>query len=66
MALLSAYRPPKEELSPYHYAYAKAYGLLDNHNDELTHLRLSYIYAPEGESKEHILFEMAESYLDRG
>ena len=66
MTLLSAYHPPKEELSPYHYAYAKAYELLGSHNDELTHLRLSYIYAPEGENKEHILFERAESYLDMG
>ena len=66
MTVLSAYHPPKEELFPYHYAYAKAYELLGRHNDELAHLRLSYIYAPEGEDKEHVLFERAESYLKMG
>jgi tetratricopeptide (TPR) repeat protein len=63
---LAAYHPTDTELSSYHYAYAKAYELLGSHSDELTHLRLSYIYTLDGEMKERILVERAGAYLRMG
>ena len=66
ITLLAAYRPSQKELPAYHYAYAKIYEHVDRRNDELSHLRLSYIYEPEGEMKERMLFERAEAYLRMG
>lgn len=66
LGMLSNYQPSKEELSSYHYTYAKAYELLKHQNDLIAHLRLAYLYSKQDEMKEQILLERAEAYVKIG
>lgn len=61
---LSAYKPSSSELPLYHQQYAKAYKLSKRGYDAITHLRLAYLYTPQGETKEKLLIERAETYAE--
>jgi tetratricopeptide (TPR) repeat protein len=63
LQILSTYRSSPEELSLYHYAYAKATEMSGKQQESLSHYRLAYIYAPDSEMKELTLLERAEAYL---
>jgi tetratricopeptide (TPR) repeat protein len=66
LGVLSNYQPSNEELSSYHYTYAKAYELLKHQNDLIVHLRLAYLYSKQDDMKEQILLERAEAYMKIG
>lgn len=60
--ILSAYRPSVQELSLYHYAYAKSYEMSKRLHDSIAHFRLAYLYSQQDEMKERSLLERAEVY----
>ncbi len=63
---LSAYRPSHEELSDYHYVYARALTALNHPYESIEHYRLAYLYANAPADKERMLFERAEVYAGMG
>ena len=66
LRVLSAYHPRADELSLYHQNYAKAYELSKRRYDAIAHLRLAYLYSPQGAMKEQLLIERAEAYFKMG
>jgi tetratricopeptide (TPR) repeat protein len=64
--VLSEFRPSNNELPLYHHYYAKAYELSNRKYDAIAHLRLAYLYSPEGALKEDLLTERAEVYFNMG
>jgi tetratricopeptide (TPR) repeat protein len=63
---LSAYHPSHEELSDYHYVFAKALVALKHPYESIEHYRLAYLYANSLADKERMLFERAEVYAGMG
>src|SRR3990170_7723430 len=63
---LSGYQPSSQDLSLYHYAYAKAYELSKRQHDSIAHFRLAYLYSKDDEMKERTLIERAEAYAKIG
>jgi tetratricopeptide (TPR) repeat protein len=59
---LSTYHPSHEELSDYHYVYAKALTALKHPYESIEHYRLAYVYASSPADKERLLFERANVY----
>lgn len=64
--ILSKYKPASHELSLYHFIYANAYDLLKKPLDKITHLRMAYIYSQNDDTKERLLLERAETYMEIG
>lgn len=65
MSALLAYKPADQELSAYHFAYAKALEGSKRPYDATEHYRLAYVYSSQ-ENKESILLRRAEVYLKMG
>jgi len=63
---LSVYHPSHEELSDYHYIYARALTALKHPYESIEHYRLAYVYASSPADKERMLFERAEVYASMG
>jgi tetratricopeptide (TPR) repeat protein len=63
---LSFYHPSHEELSDYHYVFAKALVALKHPYESIEHYRLAYLYAKSPADKERMLFERAEVYAGMG
>ena len=66
LTILSSYRPSREEISAYHYAYAQALMKSERLYDSVEHLRLAYLYAGPGDEKERILLKRADVYATLG
>ena len=66
LKILSSYQPSSQDLSLYHYAYAKAYELSKRQYDSIAHFRLAYLYSNDDEMKERTLIERAEAYAKIG
>lgn len=64
--LLSGHKPSQNELASYHSAYAGALRGSGRTLEAIEHLRLAYIYSPQGEKKEYSLLERAEAYTKLG
>ncbi len=59
LAALSSYYPSHEEMSAYHYAFARALVALKQPFDSIEHYRLAYIYADSTADRERLLQERA-------
>ncbi len=59
---LSTYHPSHDELSDYHYIYARALTALKHPYESIEHYRLAYVYASSPADKERMLFERCEVY----
>lgn len=66
LRILSSYHPSSQDLSLYHYAYAKAYELSRRQYDSIAHFRLAYLYSKDDETKEQAFVERAEAYAKIG
>jgi len=64
--LLSTYHPSHEELSEYHYIYARALVELNHPYESIEHYRLAYVYASTPAERERMLFERANVYSSMG
>ena len=63
---LAAYTPLREELSGYHYVYARALVDAGKAYASIEHYRLAYIYAAAQADKERMLLERADVYASMG
>jgi tetratricopeptide (TPR) repeat protein len=66
LKILSGYQPSSEDISLYHYAYAKAYELSEKQYESIAHFRMAYLYSKDDEMKERSLLERAEVYAKIG
>ncbi len=66
IAALSSCQPAHEEMSAYHYAYARALVALKKSYDSLEHYRLAYVYADSIADRERLLMERADAYAAMG
>jgi tetratricopeptide (TPR) repeat protein len=66
LKILSGYQPSSEDISLYHYAYAKAYELSKRQYESIAHFRMAYLYSKDNEMKEKSLLERAEVYAKIG
>lgn len=60
---LSEYKYDPAFLWHYHFIYARASDGINNPLDAIDHMRLAYLYAPEGDVKEQLLLERANLYF---
>lgn len=66
LKILAGYQPSSQDLSLYHYAYAKAYELSKRQYESIAHFRMAYLYSKDDEMKERSLLERAEAYAKIG
>ena len=66
LKILSSYHPSSQDLSLFHYAYAKAYESSKRAYASIAHLRLAYLYSQQDEMRERALLERAEVYARIG
>lgn len=66
LKILAGYQPSSQDLSLYHYAYAKAYELSKRQYESIAHFRMAYLYSKDDEMKQRSLLERAEAYAKIG
>jgi len=66
LAALSSFKPSHEEMSAYHYAFARALLALKQPYDAVEHARLAYVFAQSLADRERLLLERADIYAAMG
>jgi tetratricopeptide (TPR) repeat protein len=66
LTVLSSFSPSHEEMSAYHYAYARSLVGVKKYYESLGHYRLAYVYASETADQERLLIERADVFAAMG